>query len=159
LSSLELRIERVSAPVLYELRRRVLRGNDPESNVIDTRDDDPTTRHFAGYAGDRVVVSASFYLATAPVNPELRSYQLRFMAVDFDVQGGGYGTAVMATAEAALRALGAEQIWANARDTALGFYRATGWTVVPGSEHVSGETRLPHSVVVRRLAEGPTTTS
>ncbi len=149
----------MTAPVLHELRRRVLRSNNPESNVVDTRDDDPTTWHFAGFVGERVVVGASFYPATAPVNPELRSYQLRFMAVDFDVQGRGYGTAVMAAAEAALRALGAEQIWANARDTALGFYRATGWTVVPGSEHVSGETQLPHSVVVRRLIEGPATTT
>ncbi len=141
----------MAAPVLYELRRRVLRANDPESNVAEARDENPTSLHFAAFVGDRIVASASFYPATAPVNPELVSYQLRYMAVDFDVQGSGFGTAVMAAAEAALRELGAEQLWANARDSALGFYVATGWTVVPGSENVSAETRLPHSVVVRRL--------
>ena len=46
---------------------------------------------------------------------------------------------------------GVEHLWANARDTALGFYLATGWTAVPGSEHLSKETQLPHTVVVKSL--------
>jgi len=155
LTELALRVEPVAAPVLYELRRRVLRSNDPASIVADARDDDPGARHFAGFVGDRIVACASFYPANGPVDPGLVAYQLRFMAVDFDVQGCGYGTAVMATAEAELRELGAEAVWANARDTALGFYLATGWTAVAGLEHVSAETHLPHSVVVRRLTESP----
>ena len=54
--------------------------------------------------------------------------------------------------EAELAARGARRLWANARDTALGFYAAAGWSVVPGSEFVSAETGVPHHVIVKDLA-------
>ncbi len=85
------------------------------------------------------------------MNPTLVTYQLRYMATDFDVQGRGYGALVLAVAEDELRTLGAQQIWANGRDTALGFYRAVGWLSVEGSEHLSPETQLPHTVIFKRL--------
>ena len=153
MSTPEFRVERVEAPVLHELRRRVLRGNDPELSVADPRDGDVTTRHFGGFVGDRLVVSASFYFAAAPVTEDLVSYQLRYMATDFDVQGRGYGASVLLIAFDELRALGAEQVWAYARDSALGFYVATGWSIVEGSEFISAETQLPHSIIVRLLVE------
>ena len=153
MSTAEFRVERVEAPVLHELRRRVLRGNDPELSVADPRDGDATTRHFGGFVDDRLVVSASFYLATALVHEHLVSYQLRYMATDFDAQGNGYGASVLVIAFDELRALGAEQVWAYARDTALGFYVATGWTIVEGSEFISAETQLPHSIIVKLLVE------
>ena len=153
MSTPEFRVERVEAPVLHELRRRVLRGNDPELSVADPRDGDVTTRHFGGFVDDRLVVSASFYLATAPVQEDLVSYQLRYMATDFDVQGRGYGAAVVEVAFDELRAVGAEQVWAYARDSALGFYVATGWSIVEGSEFISAETQLPHSIIVKLLVE------
>ena len=139
--------------MLHELRRRVLRGNDPELSVADPRDGDATSRHFGGFVDDRLVVSASFYLATAPVQEDLVSYQLRYMATDFDAQGNGYGASVLVIAFDELRALGAEQVWAFARDTALGFYVTTGWTIVEGSEFISAETQLPHSIIVKLLVE------
>jgi GNAT superfamily N-acetyltransferase len=73
------------------------------------------------------------------------------MAVDADEQGHGYGAEVLTVAEEALRNLGAEQLWANARDTALGFYAATGWETLPDSAHISGETQLPHHKIVKLL--------
>jgi GNAT superfamily N-acetyltransferase len=88
---------------------------------------------------------------TAPVRPDLASYQLRYMAVDGDVQGHGYGARVLDAAEPALREAGAEQLWANARDTALGFYLKTGWELIPGSEHISAETQLPHHRIVKLI--------
>jgi GNAT superfamily N-acetyltransferase len=87
----------------------------------------------------------------APVRRELISYQLRYLAVDFDVQGRGYGAQVLDVAERALRDAGAAQLWANARDTALGFYLKTGWELVPGSGHLSAETQLPHHQIVKLL--------
>lgn len=148
----ELVVRRVAAEELRELRRRVLREGDPTRSVHHPHDEDASSWHFGGFLGDRLVVSASFFRAEAPVHAELLSYQLRYMATDFDVQGRGYGAAVLAVAEAALRDAGVEQVWAHARDTALGFYRATGWTVLEGSEFVSAETDLPHTTIVKALA-------
>jgi GNAT superfamily N-acetyltransferase len=147
----EFRVERVDAAELYELRRRILRKNDPEAIVDEPRDHEATSVHFAGQLDDVVVVSASFYPTTAPVRENLASYQLRFMAVDIDAQGHGYGARVLSAAEDALRDLGAEQLWANARDTALGFYTATGWEIIANSANVSAETQLPHHKIVKLL--------
>ncbi|HEV3267957.1 MAG TPA: GNAT family N-acetyltransferase [Acidimicrobiales bacterium] len=150
----ELRVEHVEAPTLHELRRRVLRGNDPTKSAGDASDDEATTLHLGGFVGDRLVVSASFYLTTAPINEELVSYQLRFMATDADVQGKGYGSRVLEVAFDELREKGAAQVWAHARDSALGFYVSTGWRVVEGSEHLSTVTHLPHTTIVKSLVEG-----
>lgn len=151
MSTAEFEVRPVGASVLYELRRRVLRGNDPNKTVADPRDGEETSLHFGGFLDDRLVVSASFFPTTAPTCAHLFTYQLRYMATDFDIQGHGYGALVLAGAEEALRAQGVEQVWANARDTALGFYRATGWTVLEGTEHLSPETNLPHTVIVKLL--------
>lgn len=147
----DLRIELVAAPVLHELRRRVLRNNNPESSVVNALDDESTTFHFGGFVEGRLVVSASFYLSTAPFNSALVTYQLRYMATDFDVQGLGLGAKVLDFAESELSRRGVQQVWANARDTALGFYRAVGWTTVEASEHLSAETQLPHTVIFKLL--------
>jgi GNAT superfamily N-acetyltransferase len=150
----ELRVENVDARFLYDLRRRVLRGNNPESAVDFVDDDAPTALHFAGLLDDRIVASASFFPGVAPIRPELESYQLRFMAVDFDVQGRGFGSVMLDAAEGQLRDHGAEQLWANARDVALGFYLATGWIPVEGSENVSPLSNLPHTQIAKVLTGG-----
>jgi GNAT superfamily N-acetyltransferase len=147
----EFRVAPVDAAELHELRRRVLRENDAAKSVDEPRDAETTSRHFAGLLDGRVVVSASFYPTTAPIRSELVSYQLRYMAVDVDVQGHGYGARVLESAEHALRDAGAEQLWANARDTALGFYLKTGWELIPDSGHISSETQLPHHRIAKLI--------
>jgi GNAT superfamily N-acetyltransferase len=151
LSDDELRIARVSADQLHELRRRVLRNDDPAIYHPDPRDDDATSYHYGGFLGERLVVSASFFASPSPIDPTVVSLQLRYMATDFDVQGKGFGARVLAFAEADLRSMGVEQIWAQGRDTALGFYASIGWRIVKGSEHVSAETMLPHTTIFKPL--------
>jgi len=146
-------IRYVEPGTLHELRRRVLRGNNRASSVDDPRDREDSSYHFGGFLGDRLVVSASFFLAPAPVNVDLTSYQLRYMATDFVVQGRGFGARVLNHARHELRARGVAQLWAYARDSALGFYRRVGWSVLEGSEHVSAETQLPHTVIFVLLDE------
>lgn len=130
----------------------MLRSNDPHAVVRLERDDEPSALHLGGFLDDRLVVSASFFASPSPpVNPTLTSYQLRFMATDVDVQHRGYGAVVLTLAQDELRALGVEQLWANARDSALGFYLSQGWQCVAGSEHLSAETQIPHTVVFKVL--------
>jgi GNAT superfamily N-acetyltransferase len=147
----DLAVTNVEPSSLYDIRRRILRAGDLTASFDYEQDHASSARHFAGVLDDRIVVSASFFLVPAPIRPELVSYQLRFMAVEADVQGKGYGTVVLDTAEAVLRDLGAQQLWANARDTALGFYLSTGWSLVEGSENVSAETNLPHTKVAKLI--------
>jgi GNAT superfamily N-acetyltransferase len=121
--------------------------------VDDPRDDEVSSRHYGGFLGERLVVSASFFLAPAPVNLELTSYQLRYMATDVDVQGRGYGAETLRYAVREFRSMGVAQLWAYARDSALGFYRRVGWSILEGSEHLSTETQLPHTVIFMILGE------
>lgn len=146
-------MRRASANDLFELRRRVLREGDPEISVQDPRDDEATSLHFAGLLDERVVASASFFTSRPPLNSGLVSYQLCYMALDFDVQSRGYGAVLLDTAFNELRERGAQQVWANARDSALGFYQSTGWSTLAGSEHLSLVTQLPHTVIFMPLSD------
>jgi len=146
-----LTVTRVRAGELRELRRRVLRSNDPTASVDDERDGLDDSVHIAAFRGSQLVGGGSFFTAAAPVNVSVPSVQLRYLAVEPDHQGRDVGSAVMLAAETVLASRGVVQIWANGRDSALGFYRSQGWSVVPGSEHVSTETGLPHTVIFKVL--------
>jgi predicted GNAT family N-acyltransferase len=67
--------------------------------------------------------------------------QVRFMAVDEDVRGRGYGSRILEglEAEAALR--GAQKVVLNARDNATEFYAKHGYTVVGDAETLFGAIR------------------
>lgn len=153
MSNLELQVKSVKASSLHELRRRVLRGNDPNKSVADPRDDEETSLHVAGFLDGRLVVSSSFFSSTSPTQSDLVAYQLRYMATDFDAQGNGYGAIVLEAGGEMLRERGVQQLWAYARDTALGFYLATGWNAIEGSEHLSPETQLPHTVIYKIIID------
>ena len=144
-------IEIVDAKTLHDLRRRVLRGGNPSASVADDRDNDSMSLHLAGILGERIVVVGSFYPSRSPINDEMLSYQLRYLATDFDVQGLRYGATLLRAAESRLASLGAQQLWALARDTALGFYQRVGWSLVEGSEQLSKETGLPHTQIYKVL--------
>lgn len=147
----ELDIRRVVATSLHDLRRRVLRGGDSAANVTDPRDDEPSALHFAGVLGERVVACASFYPTPSQDHPDAVAYQLRYVATEADERGRGYAARLLAVGEEELRRRGARILWANGRDSALGFYRREGWSLVAGSEHLSRETQLPHTRIFKEL--------
>ena len=86
-----------------------------------------------------------------PAGPsEQRAMQLRDMAVEPEHRGTGAAAAVLAAGIERARADGAELVWANARDTALGFYVAHGFETV-GDGYVDRTTALPHHRIRLRL--------
>jgi GNAT superfamily N-acetyltransferase len=148
-----LRCALVEPEALHDLRRRVLRNNDPAADVGDPRDHEAQACHLGGFIGDRLVCCASVYPSTSPLHPDVPTYQLRYVATDFDAQGQGYGAQLMAALEDLVRERGALELWANGRDTALGFYQRLQWHLIPGSEHLSPYTNLPHTVIWKSLHE------
>ncbi len=137
---------------LHELRRRVLRNNDPDATVSDPRDDDALTIHRAIFVDDVLIACGTLYPGVSPVHPELLTYELRFVATDFAAQGRGYGHRLMAALEEQARERGVRELWANGRDSALGFYDREGWHRIAGSQHTSPHTGLPHTVIWKSLA-------
>lgn len=137
---------------LLDLRRRVLRNGDPEARVTEERDGDEDAIHLGGFLGPQLVAGVSFYPASTPFTSSLPSVQLRWMAVNPIFQRQGVGTALLAQAEPLVAATGARQIWASARDSALDFYRAQGWTVIEGSGYVAPPpVLLPHTIIFKLL--------
>ena len=135
-----LTVEVVAPEDVTDLRDRVLREGQGHDGFPDDRA--PTTLHLAALSNGRVVGVATLALREPGV------YQLRGMAVEPELQGRGIGRAVLDEAERRLRRLGARQVWANGRDTALGFYERAGWHVEGEGYEVVG---LPHHRVVRQL--------
>ncbi|HTY95597.1 MAG TPA: GNAT family N-acetyltransferase [Solirubrobacteraceae bacterium] len=141
-------ISPVSARETYDLRARVLRDGSLES--APTPDDDlPGVWHLGAHESDRLVGVASFYPRPCASAADVEAVQLRFMAVDPACQGRGVGRELL---DHAIRALHEQQVpllWANGRDTALGFYERLGFTVV--GEGFIHEPGLPHHLITLDL--------
>ena len=134
-----LEVRLIDAVSTSDLRNRLLRAGRGHEGFPE--DDLPDTFHLGAVDGATVGV-ATF------VPGENGWWQLRGMAVDPARQGEGIGRAILVEAERRLRAAGAVGMWANARDTALGFYRRAGWVVVGGGYVLVD---LPHHRVQRNL--------
>ena len=135
---------------ILELRARVLRAGTPSSDPRLAEDGAPGAFHLAGRRDGVLVACVSFCPQDTPVRPGVPAWRFRAMAVDASLQGTGLGRALLADGIGRARALGARTVWANARDSALGFYGSMGMRVV-GDGFVDATTALPHHLVVLDL--------
>lgn len=127
-------VEELDAAETLDLRGRVLR--DGRAHEGFPEDADPTTLHLGVRSAGAVVGVASF------IRRGEVEWQLRGMAVDPSARDRGIGHALLAEGLGRLRAAGARRVWADGRDTALGFYEKVGFRVVgEGFVTASG---LPH---------------
>ena len=148
----DLEVHLVDASTLLDLRRQVLRSGDPAARVDDARDGDEGTIHLGGYLGPQLVCAVTFYRVPPPFTSSLTSAQLRWMAVHPAFQRQGVGRTALAHAETLLASEDTELVWANARDTALPFYRAQGWTVIEGSGYIAPPPLLlAHTTIFKEL--------
>ena len=127
----------------------MLRDGRPDADVAFPEDNVEGSFHLAAVDGSGAIVGVVTLLPEAtPHRPAAAApWRLRGMAVHPSVQGQGVGGALLAAVHARLRELGADALWANGRDTALGFYQRHGWVVLDDA-FVTDETQLPHHVVV-----------
>jgi GNAT superfamily N-acetyltransferase len=124
----------VAAVDTHALRRTVLRDGDPAADVSFDGDERVGSFHLGAVVGQDLMGVAS-WLSSAD-----GSLQLRGMAVDARMQGKGVGAALVA---AGLARRDGRAVWANARDSALGFYERLGW-VIDGDGFVTAATGIPH---------------
>ena len=145
-----LTVVEISAEDAHDLRRRVLREGTPSDEVRFEQDAWPATFHLGARDADGALVGiATFFPSPTPWR-DGKAVQLRGMAVETAHQGAGIGRQLLDEAMERLRSAGFEVLWANARDTALPFYRRLGMEVV-GEGFLTSDTKLPHHVVVRDL--------
>ncbi|KQS68423.1 GNAT family N-acetyltransferase [Modestobacter sp. Leaf380] len=121
-------VEQVDAETTLPLRSSVLRPGRPAAIP---GDEDPATLHLAArLPGGRVVGVVRFHPAACTWRAAEQPWQLRGMATDPEVRGAGAGRALVAEGLARLAADGADLVWCDAREAAVGFYERMGFTVV-----------------------------
>ncbi|MDP8991513.1 MAG: GNAT family N-acetyltransferase [Actinomycetota bacterium] len=136
----------IDAESTYDLRRRLLREGRSDAEVDFAEDHLPGAMHL-GVVDDQgaLVAVASFSPRPAPHRPGARAVQVRGMAVEPQLQRNGLGRLLLEEGAERLRPRGAEVLWANGRDSVLGFYQRLGWQVVGEGFVFAG---VPHHVVM-----------
>jgi GNAT superfamily N-acetyltransferase len=145
-------IREVPVEVVLPLRHTILRAGRPPESAHAKQDGIPGVRHLAAYAGPQVVGVVSQFPEDSALAPSSPAERFRGMAVDPAWQGRGVGRALMRAVADLAQARGAEVLWANGRDTALGFYTSIGFRVA-GDGFVDGEMHLGHHVVIAGIDE------
>lgn len=138
---------------ILALRMAVLRDGTPSRDPRYVEDDHDTTVHLVvrDHAG-LVVATSSWLPRPFPPQPDAPALQLRGMAVDKSLQSRGVGALLLSAGIERARGLGAHNVWARARDTALAFYERNGMTVV-GDAFNDDATGMSHHLVVQRLVD------
>lgn len=103
----------------------------------DWNDADPASYHLVALEGDRVI-------AYARLLAEGRTGQIRQVAVAFDRQGAGVGSALMREVCRRSGELGLEVVYLHARHTAEAFYSRLGFVTVSDEPFPYGRTGIPH---------------
>lgn len=148
--SLPLVVRPVRAEQTLDLRSRVLRNHMPGVPATAPEDALPGTWHLGAFAGDRLVGVVSGFSEEAPSHPGTTAQRFRFMAVEPHHQGGGVGSALLTEVIRASRERDARLLWANGRDSVLGFYSRLGFAV-EGDGFMDATSHLPHHRVVLEL--------
>jgi ribosomal protein S18 acetylase RimI-like enzyme len=150
-------VRRIGAEDVRPLRQLVLRPGRPFAETAFPGDDAPGTAHFGAYRGGELVAVATLLDAPHPDWPGERGCQVRGMASHPSVRGLGFGAAALVACAAEARERGADLLWCNARESALGFYQRAGFTVtgerfeVPGiGPHFRAHCRLAQPSAIER---------
>jgi predicted N-acetyltransferase YhbS len=116
-------VRRISSVNTHALRRSVLR-NDAEGSMAFEGDEDLDTLHLGFFDNNDCVIGiCSFMRRPLPEQPDVQpAVQLRGMAVSPQRRASGIGASLFTAALEILRDEGVALLWANARDSALGFY-------------------------------------
>lgn len=139
-------VREIDAGQTHSLRRAVLRDGTASADVDFPEDHLPGTWHLGAFVDD-VIVGTSTWIFR-PFDGD-RAVQIRGMATATDAQRLGVGSALLAEGVRRAGGAGISVLWANARDTAFGFYERHGFVVV-GDGFLTDDTHLPHHRVVRR---------
>ncbi len=126
----------VPAEATHALRRNVLGWRGPALRI------DEGASHLAVVHGDDAVAVVSHVRWPCPDEPGAPARYFWGMAVDQSRRGQGHGRRLLAAVADAARAAGEHLVWADVRESAIGFYVACGAQVRGGTylDEVTGLT-------------------
>jgi GNAT superfamily N-acetyltransferase len=127
----------------YDLRYRILRQpwNQPQGS--ERNEGDVTGIHFALYENE--ILKA---IARLDINDE-KGAQVRFMAVETEIQRKGYGKQVMVAIENYCKSISISEIILHAREIAIPFYTSLDYQLVEKSHLLFDE--IQHFLMTKKL--------
>lgn len=143
-------VRRVPVEAIKPLRVEVLRRGTPVTHCDYPEDALPDAVHLAIERDGDIVATSTWFSKPCPERPGTPAMQLKGMAVRESLQGHGLGARLIEEGMALAIDRGASIVWARARDSALGFYSARGFTVA-GDGFIDEPTGMPHHIVIRSV--------
>lgn len=128
----------------YDLRYRILREPLGKERGSERNEGDDTGTHFGLYENKVLIAVARLDRV------DKTTCQARFVAVESNLQGKGYGRKIMTALENEALGLGYQKLILHARDYALPFYQKLGYTLVGPSYKLFDV--LQHFEMFRSLA-------
>lgn len=127
----------------YDLRWRILR--EPWSQMRGQERDQHETGaiHLGAWLGDRLVGVGRLHFISR------EEAQIRYMAVELEMQGRGIGGRILEELERRAREAGARRVVLNARDRAVDFYRQHGYSITHQSEPLFNS--IPHWEMTKQI--------
>ncbi|HEY8968829.1 MAG TPA: GNAT family N-acetyltransferase [Puia sp.] len=132
-------IREISAEDTWAIRHEVMWPHKPLDYV--KLAEDVYGRHFGAYAGDRLVSVISLFI-DGDVG------QFRKFATHADMQGKGYGTALLRHLVAEARASAIRKLWCNARTSKAAFYERAGFQK---TDKTSDQDGMEYVIMERRF--------
>lgn len=130
----------------FDLRWRVLRGPWHSERGQERDEREPEAIHLALWVGGQLVAVGRAHFLDAG------TAQIRYMAVEPEWQGQGWGGRLLEQLEAAAVRAGARRLVLNARERARNFYRRHGYRVTGEAEPVFG--RIRHWAMAKAAGPG-----
>ena len=123
-------IKKINSTETIIVRHPVLRFGKPIESCHFEGDDLPTTSHFGLYFEKQLVAIISSFKVQNKLFSEENQYQIRGMAVLDEFQKKGFGEALLNYCENEIKLKKGNLIWFNARKTAVGFYKKSGYKIL-----------------------------
>jgi ribosomal protein S18 acetylase RimI-like enzyme len=142
-------IKKITAFETITVRHPVLRSGKPIASCYFEGDDLLTTGHYGLFFENQLTGVISVFEVKNKLFSENHQFQIRGMAVLAQFQKMGFGEALLNYCENEIRLKKGELIWFNARETAVGFYKKSGY-VVWGDQFEIPEVG-PHSILYKRI--------
>ncbi|WP_163398236.1 GNAT family N-acetyltransferase [Flavobacterium fluviatile] len=129
-------IKEISAKETFIVRHPVLRKGKPVETCVFEGDDLETTHHFGLFDNSDLIGIISLFIKTNPIFAQNLQAQIRGMAILESHQKKGFGEALVKYCEEYCLANQFELIWFNARVSAVGFYKKTGYETIGDSFNI-----------------------
>ena len=140
-------IKLIRASETMTLRKRLLRPHLSAAECVYPGDDDLGSAHLGAFVNNEQIGIVSIYQKGLPDREDKCGFQFRALAIVEASRNKGCGLTLLHAAEKFARNKGADYVWANARITAINFYRKANYSIDDDEFIVEGVG--PHVIVNR----------